>query len=77
MFERQLYLEITARDLMQNPLGVVELDKDRMTDVMKKFQDTGAWNLPVVRSGAYHGFVSKSKLLTVYRRKLIDFSGAT
>ena len=62
---------------MQNPLGVVELDKDRMTDVMKKFQDTGAWNLPVVCSGAYHGFVSKSKLLTVYRRKLIDFSGAT
>ena len=77
MFERQLYQEISARDLMQDPASVVELDKDRMTDVMKKFQDTGAWNLPVVRSGVYNGFVSKSKLLTVYRRKLIDFSGAS
>ena len=77
MFERQLYQEISARDLMQDPLSVVELEQDRMTDVMKKFQDTGAWNLPVVKSGIYHGFVSKSKLLTVYRRKLIDFSGAS
>jgi CIC family chloride channel protein len=46
-----------------------------MTDVMKKFQDTGAWNLPVIKDGEYYGFVSKSKLLTAYRRKLIDFSG--
>lgn len=41
---------------------------------MQKFQDTAAWNLPVVRNGAYVGFVSKSKLLTAYRRKLIYFS---
>jgi CIC family chloride channel protein len=41
---------------------------------MKKFQDSGAWNLPVVRGGKYEGFVSKSKLLTAYRRKLINFT---
>ena len=75
MFDQSLYKEMTAEDLMQNPPAIIDLDKDRMTDVMKKFQDTGAWNLPVVSKNAYFGFVSKSKLLTAYRRKLIDFSG--
>lgn len=75
MFEQSLYQEITARDLMVNPPAVINLEEDRMTDVMKKFQDTGAWNLPVISKNVYFGFVSKSKLLTAYRRKLIDFSG--
>ncbi len=75
MFDQSLYKEITARDLMQPPPDIVVMEKDRMTDVMKKFQDTGAWNLPVVSENSYFGFVSKSKLLTAYRRKLIDFSG--
>ena len=75
MFDQSLYEEIKARDVMQNPLAIIDLEKDKMTDVMKKFQDTGAWNLPVVSNNSYFGFVSKSKLLTTYRRKLIDFSG--
>jgi len=41
---------------------------------MQKFQDSGAWNLPVIKDGKYYGFVSKSKLLTAYRRKLISFT---
>ncbi|MEZ4777879.1 MAG: chloride channel protein [Flavobacteriaceae bacterium] len=75
MFDQTLYQEIKARDLMQNPLAIIDLEKDKMTEVMKKFQDTGAWNLPVVSNHSYFGFISKSKLLTTYRRKLIDFSG--
>lgn len=43
-----------------------------MRDIMKKFQETDAWNLPVVRDGKYVGFISKSKLLTAYRQKLIE-----
>jgi CIC family chloride channel protein len=45
-----------------------------MQQVMQKFQDSGAWNLPVIKEGKYLGFVSKSKLLTAYRRKLINFT---
>ncbi len=75
MFNKSLYKKITARELMHDPLEIIDLDKDKMTVVMKKFQDTSAWNLPVIKDGCYYGFVSKSKLLTVYRRKLIDFSG--
>lgn len=75
MFDQTLYNEVIARDLMQNPPAIINLEENKMTGVMKKFQDTGAWNLPVLSNGAYYGFVSKSKLLTAYRRKLIDFSG--
>ena len=35
---------------------------DSMEEVMKKFDDTKAWNLPVINEeGKYKGFVSKSK----------------
>jgi CIC family chloride channel protein len=49
-------------------------EEDNMKSVMKKFQDSSAWNLPVLKDGKYYGFVSKSKLLTAYRRKLINFT---
>ncbi|WP_224484209.1 chloride channel protein [Robertkochia aurantiaca] len=74
MFDQKLYDELTAAQLMNNPPAVVKLDKDKMTRVMKKFQDSGAWNLPVTKDNQYHGFISKSKLLTAYRRKLINFT---
>ena len=42
---------------------------------MKTFDDTGAWNLPVVDSeGRYVGFVSKSKIFNSYRRVLRHYS---
>jgi len=45
-----------------------------MQKVMEKFQNSGAWNLPVIKNGTYVGFVSKSKLLTAYRRELLNFT---
>lgn len=74
MFDTSLYKKVKASDVMQNPPAYITLEDNKMTDVMKKFQDTAAWNLPVISNGKYYGFVSKSKLLTAYRRKLIDFS---
>ena len=75
MFDQTLYKEVTAYELMKNPPATIDLTEAKMTEVMKLFQDTSAWNLPVISNGAYYGFISKSKLLTAYRRKLIDFSG--
>lgn len=74
MFDQNLYKEVKASDVMQNPPAIIEIKKDRMTQVMQKFQDSGAWNLPVVKNDQYYGFISKSKLLTAYRRKLISFT---
>ena len=75
MFDQSLYQNVVATDVMQKPPEVINLDKDKMTDIMKKFQDSSAWNLPVKKNGMYYGFISKSKLLTAYRRQLINLQG--
>ncbi|MFD1314861.1 chloride channel protein [Namhaeicola litoreus] len=71
MFNEELYETTTVDDFMQAAPEVINYEADNMNEVMKKFQDSGAWNLPVLKDGKYEGFISKSKLLTAYRRKLI------
>ena len=49
--------------------------QDSMESVMRKFEKTGAWNLPVVDDERkYLGFLSKSKIFNAYRESLKDFS---
>ena len=74
MFQQELYARTFVRDLMHAPPDIID-SEEHMEKVIKKFQDSGAWNLPVTQEGMYQGFVSKSKLFGVYRRKLIEFSG--
>lgn len=74
MFDQTLYESTTVETFMHNPPEHIYYETDSMKMVMKKFQDTGAWNLPVIKDGIYYGFVSKSKLLTAYRRELINFT---
>ncbi|MBT8297960.1 MAG: chloride channel protein [Maribacter sp.] len=74
MFDTSLYESTTVETFMHAAPEHIFYDKDSMQEVMKKFQDSGAWNLPVIKEGKYLGFVSKSKLLTAYRRKLITFT---
>lgn len=73
MFNNELYTTTKVKHLMTFPPAFIEEDEP-MESVMKKFDDTGAWNLPVVRDGKYLGFVSKSKIFSVYRKVLIHFS---
>ena len=49
---------------------------ETMESVMRKFEKTGAWNLPVVtfEDRHYIGFLSKSKIFNAYREELRDFS---
>ena len=47
----------------------------QMEKVMEVFEDTGAWNLPVVNERKeYIGMVSKSKIFNTYRDVLVRFS---
>ena len=41
---------------------------------MKKFNETGAWNLPVVNNRKYIGLISKSTIFNAYREELVRFS---
>lgn len=74
MFKQELYKTLEVADFMRTVPDVIVYEKDNVQAVMNKFQLSGAWNLPIVKEGKYIGFVSKSKLLTAYRRKLIDFT---
>jgi len=74
MFNKELYDTTFVKDLMHAPPEYIFYESDNMKRVMQKFQDSGAWNLPVINNGIYMGFVSKSKLLTAYRRKLINYT---
>ncbi len=73
MFDTSLYNSVLVEFLMHDPPDCIYYGKDNMQRVMNKFQNTSAWNLPVIKDGKYVGFVSKSKMLTAYRRKLISY----
>ncbi len=73
MFRPDLYKKMYVRKFMSSPPAMIEVG-DTMEKVMKTFDDTGAWNLPVVEKGKYVGFVSKSKIFNSYRRVLRHYS---
>ena len=74
MFQPRLYKRFTVGQLMTSPLAVLRFDLP-MEKVMETFEDTGAWNLPVVdQDRRYLGFVSKSKIFNSYRHVLVHFS---
>ena len=74
MFQPRLYQRFTVKQLMTSPPAILTDDMP-MERVMEIFEDTGAWNLPVVdEKKHYIGFVSKSKIFNSYRHVLVHFS---
>ena len=74
MFRPELYQRFNVRKLMISPPATINQNLP-MEKVMQLFEDTGAWNLPVVdNSKRYIGFVSKSKIFSSYRHVLVHFS---
>lgn len=73
MFNSDMYDSTYVRDLMITPPDNISMD-DTMEMVMKRFEETGAWNLPVTENGKYSGFISKSRVFTAYRKLLIQVS---
>ena len=74
MFRQELYHRYRVENFMVAPKACINIT-DSMEDVMRRFDETGAWNLPVVdEEGKYRGIVSKSKMLTAYRQVLVDLS---
>ena len=74
MFRPTLYDRMFVSRFMAMPPARIVLNMN-MEAVMKTFDDTNAWNLPVVdEEGKYIGFVSKSKIFNSYRRVLVHYS---
>ncbi len=69
MFRPDLYKKMHVTRFMSMPPARIEVTQP-MEEVMRLFDKTNAWNLPVVDNGKYVGFVSKSKIFNSYRRVL-------
>lgn len=76
MFRPELYERFRVSRFMVSPPARIVNDMP-MEKIMHIFDDTKAWNLPVVDTeGKYIGFVSKSKIFNAYREVLVDtFTG--
>ncbi len=73
MFDRDLYDKVQVRDLMISPPRFIYLT-DTMETVLRKFNESGAWNLPVLDRDRYVGILSKSRIFSAYRRMLQQMS---
>ncbi len=74
MFRQELYHRFNVGKLMTSVPARLYVT-DSMEQVMRTFDETNAWNLPVVdEEGRYMGFVSKSKIFSSYRQVLVHFS---
>jgi CIC family chloride channel protein len=74
MFKGSLYDTLHVYNFMKSAPAYVYID-EKMDSVMKKFEQTEAWNLPVIEQDrTYIGFVSKSKIFSAYREQLKQVS---
>ncbi|MCD4735323.1 MAG: chloride channel protein [Bacteroidales bacterium] len=73
MFKPELYDEVEVRNLMFMPQYIVQYD-DPMEEVAQKFQNSGKYNLVVLKDGQYMGFVSRANVFSKYRELLKDIS---
>ena len=74
MFEDDMYSTTKVLTLTKDTPEYVYAD-EKMESVMKKFETSSAWNLPVLdEANKYIGFVSKSKIFSSYREQLQQVS---
>lgn len=73
MFKPEKYDTVIVSTLMFMPSVSVSPDES-MGDVAHKFQETGNYNLPVIKDGKYIGFVSRANVFSEYRKMIKEFS---
>jgi CIC family chloride channel protein len=71
LFQPEQNRKIYAKELMEKPPAVIELTED-LNSIMDKFDTTGVDQLPIVDKEIYIGFMSKTMLLTRYRKEILD-----
>ncbi|MCK9212275.1 MAG: chloride channel protein [Ignavibacteriaceae bacterium] len=71
ILEKELYNILLVYEIMRTDNCSLSMDES-MTAVIEKFEKFNAWNLPVVQEGKYIGFVSKSAVLTLYRKHVVQ-----
>ncbi|UEA63169.1 chloride channel protein [Hoylesella buccalis] len=74
MFRTELYHRFTVQQILIPPKATLGI-KDSMEEVMEKFDKTNANYLPVVDvDGELTGFIERTRLYSMYRKTVADFS---
>ena len=70
LLRTDLYDTLKVVNVMEQAPALIT-ENEKMDSVMRKFDTTGAWRLPVVDNERhYKGFISRSRLLMAYRDEL-------
>ena len=74
MFRSELYNRFTVKDIM-TPVPSTLVREDKMIDVMRKFEKANCNFLSVVDvNGHLEGYVSRTRMYSMYRHLVADFS---
>jgi CIC family chloride channel protein len=72
MLDPESQVELVAGDV-QSAASAMILDKEPVSNVMKKFEEAEAWILPVVDERLqYRGFITRTRLFEKYREQILQ-----
>ncbi len=69
MFNTELHDSLKVSEVMVPAPAIIQVNEP-MESVIKKFEASDAWYLPVMRGTIYKGFLTKTKLLQAYKEEL-------
>lgn len=69
MFKADIYDSVFVNEIMVKPKVTIQSDFP-MDVVMRKFDESGVWLIPVLNDNLFVGFISKSSVFSDYRNKL-------
>jgi chloride channel protein, CIC family len=70
LFDQGLYDSVLVEEIMNRQMVSVS-PEDELPDILRKFDETHSWSLPVVQNGRFLGLISKATLLDHYRKELV------
>lgn len=73
LFKPELYNQIKVSGLMYYPEVYVSY-YDTLGQIADKIENSGRYNVPVLKDNKYVGFVSRAKVFSAYRKLIKDFS---
>ena len=72
MFDQSLY-DQPIEEFTVLPEYIIH-PEDSMEEVVKKFQVSGKYNIPVIENGKYLGYISRANVFSTYRKTLSEIS---
>lgn len=69
LFKPEMFQQVKIIEIADT--GVIPIEKNESMELaMQKFETSKLWNIPVVEDNKYIGFISRSNILSAYRRVL-------